>query len=153
MSDNGIEVKKIPVSVSGGKSLSQIDKDSQNVIDKNRERFVVNMGNDLEEINNLLDSYIENPSPGTMKSLFNLVHNLRGQGAMFDYPLVTAIGGEFCRYIDGLPDGQEPRLDVIKQFLDMLTLVKSQNIVGEGSPQFQELVNNMRLMVDKFVVK
>ena len=134
---------------SGGKSFAQIQRDADKAVEKNTARFVKYLAKDLTDIEKMLKVYLQEPSRKNMRPIFDRIHNLRGQGTMFGYPLVTTIGGHFCRYVDSLPEDSLPRKDVVATFVKSLRVVQTQSIKGNGSERFQMLIKNMAQMVDQ----
>ncbi len=147
------EPATLRIPASGGKSFSEIQRDADRAVAKKTSRFVQYLAKDLKDIQAMLAVYLEDPSQENMRPIFDRIHNLRGQGAMFDYPLVTTIGGHFCRYIDNLPPDVSPRKDVVVTFINSLKVVQAQKIKGEGPENFKILIENMGLMVTSLISK
>ena len=141
----------VKVPPAGGKSFSQIERDTNKVIEKNRRRFANYLADDIRAIEKMLAVYLDAPTKENMRPIFNRIHNLRGQGTLFDYPLVTVIGGHFCRYIDNLPEDEPPRREVVITFINSLKVVQSEKIQGEGTGNLKELTEAMGLMVDSLI--
>ncbi|NQY82380.1 MAG: hypothetical protein HRT36_05025 [Alphaproteobacteria bacterium] len=157
-SSDGNDIKKRPIDPttlkvppSGGKSFSKIQHDIDRVIEKNAGRFMQFLADDLKAIEAMLKVYMKEPTRTNMRPIFDRVHNLRGQGTLFNYPLVTIFGGHFCRYINNLPENTPPRRDVVVSFIHSLKLVQANKIQGAGSKTLQELALNMKLMTDKLI--
>ena len=60
------------------------------------------------------------------------MHNIKGQGASFGYPLVTRIGQSLCRLIAPGRTLDEAGLKVAQAHLDALKLVLEKKIAGKG---------------------
>ena len=157
MTDNSVnysdvlEVAALKVPGSGGKSYSDIIRDTDKVIEKNRMRFVRYLADDIKEVQKMFRVYMQYSTPENLRPIFDRIHNLRGQGTLFDYPLVTTIGGHFCRYIDNLPDDVSPRREVVQTFINSLQVVQAEQIKGEGSENLQVLTETMGRMVDALI--
>ncbi|MBM3568990.1 MAG: hypothetical protein FJX46_09575 [Alphaproteobacteria bacterium] len=66
--------------------------------------------------------------------IFNIFHDLKGQGSTFGYRLVTAIGKSACDYIvkdEALTDFQ---LTVVEQHYLAIKIVLDRKITGDGGP-------------------
>ena len=125
-----LEVDGLKVPSSGGKSYSEIIRDTDKVIEKNRMRFVRYLADDIKDVQKMFRVYMQDPSDENLRPIFDRIHNLRGQGTLFGYPLVTTIGGHFCRYIDNLADGVSPRREVVQTFINSLQVVQAEQIKG-----------------------
>lgn len=45
---------------------------------------------------------IELVSAADVKKMFDIAHEVRGQGGSFDFPLITSIGDSLCRFLEPL---------------------------------------------------
>lgn len=81
-----------------------------------------------------------------LKAMYEIVHDLRGQGATFGYPLVTRIGNTFCRLLEisTAPDRRD--IDRIRAHIDALTVVVSKNMRGEH-PAGSELIAGLERLI------
>lgn len=145
------DAKLIKIPSTGGKSFTQIQRDTDKVIREKTEKFTQILSQEVREIRKLFHIYNKNADHEVLKDIFHRVHNLRGQGTLFNYPLVTSIGGHFCAYINSLQEGERPRKEAVQCFLLSITMVQSNNIKGEGSGQIVELLSLMKEMVDKLI--
>jgi hypothetical protein len=64
--------------------------------------------------------------------LYAAIHNIKGQGSSFGYPLVTRIGQSLCRLIAPGRALDEAGLKIAQAHLDALKLVLDQKIAGKG---------------------
>jgi hypothetical protein len=60
------------------------------------------------------------------------MHNIKGQGASFGYPLVTRIGQSLCRLIAPPRALDDAALKIAQAHLDALKLVLEKKIAGKG---------------------
>jgi hypothetical protein len=60
------------------------------------------------------------------------MHNIKGQGASFGYPLVTRIGQSLCRLVAPGRALDEAGLKLAQAHLDALKLVLEKQIAGKG---------------------
>jgi len=71
--------------------------------------------------------------------LYGAMHNIKGQGTSFGYPLVTRIGQSLCRLIAPGRAVDEPGLKIAQAHLDALKLVLDQKIAGKGGEVGEQL--------------
>jgi hypothetical protein len=64
--------------------------------------------------------------------LYAAMHNIKGQGTSFGYPLVTRIGQSLCRLIVPGRALDDAGLKIAQAHLDALKLVLDQKIAGKG---------------------
>ena len=75
-----------------------------------------------------------------MNQLYALMHNVKGQGASFDYPIVTRIGQSLCQIADPRREIGDDALKVAQAHLDALKLILDQRISGPGGGMAERLV-------------
>lgn len=95
------------------------------------------------------ENYDRNPDPEMLDRLFQLIHNLRGLGATFGYPLITDVGESFGRYMIERPAGAKVKPEIIKQHVDALCSVFGQEMKGDGNATAQAVIGLLRDMVAK----
>jgi hypothetical protein len=71
--------------------------------------------------------------------LYASMHNIKGQGTSFGYPLVTRIGQSLCRLIAPGRALDEAGLKIAQAHLDALKLVLDQKIAGKGGEVGEKL--------------
>ncbi len=72
--------------------------------------------------------------------LYAAMHNIKGQGTSFGYPLVTRIGQSLCRLIAPGRALDDAGLKIAQAHLDALKLVLDQKIAGKGGEVGEKLV-------------
>ena len=85
-----------------------------------------------------------------LDAVFQVAHDIKGQGGSFDYDLMTIIGNYLCRYIEGL-EGQANAnaVDVIELHFNALKVVISQELKGDGGQAGDKLLTGLEMVVEK----
>ena len=85
-----------------------------------------------------------------IQNLYLAAHEIKGQGGSFGYPLMTALGGHLCRYIETLDykmtDGQ---LEVVKVCVDSMRLVIAERMEGDGGKMGEQLLKGLSAAIEK----
>lgn len=89
--------------------------------------------------------------PEIVRSIFMVVHDLRGQGATFDYPLLTRIGSSLCTFTENLDSSSDKELQVIGVHVDALKAVMTHKISGDGGPVGREIAKGLEIAVQKIM--
>lgn len=89
--------------------------------------------------------------PQIVRNIFMVVHDLRGQGATFDYPLLTRIGSSLCTFTENLDDSGDKELQVIAVHVDALKAVMTHRISGDGGPVGREIAKGLEIAVQKIM--
>jgi chemotaxis protein histidine kinase CheA len=84
-----------------------------------------------------------------VKDLYNIAHNIKGQGGSFGYPLVTRIGHSLCTLVRQERDFADADLNVMQAHLDALRLILAKEIKGEGGEVGAKLAARLENMVVK----
>jgi chemotaxis protein histidine kinase CheA len=85
-----------------------------------------------------------------LNKIFELVHDMKGQGGTFGYNLMTVIGDQLCRYIEGLKGkASEEAMEVIQLHIDALQVVISQNLSADGGAVGIQLLQGLEQVMAK----
>ena len=68
------------------------------------------------------------------KRIFSIMHDLRGEGENFGYPLVARIASSMNHYLDSAPAGERARndIDVVRAHVGALRSVLTNKLKGEN---------------------
>lgn len=139
--------KKVPKT--GGVNPEKAFKEAETIVKKMAAEYVDKLADDIAQMKRLADAYREQPSEERLDPLFRLVHNMRGQGATFGFPLITEIGRNFCRYVRERPKGKPVKPALVDQHLKALQVVYDQSIKGSGDQISQQVVKALSEVVEK----
>jgi hypothetical protein len=104
---------------------------------------------DLDRCAALLKSAREDAGAraGSVKDIYGIAHNIKGQGSSFDYPLVTRIGHSLCMLVRQEREFSDADLGVVQAHLDALRLILNKEIKGEGGEIGGRLAARLENMV------
>ena len=78
-------------------------------------------------------------------------HELRGQGGIFDYPLITSFGKSlYDATLDSRGKVTENRLKLIEAHIDALRVVFNKRVKGQGGKVGSELLKDIERAVKKY---
>jgi len=106
-----------------------------------------------EDIDNAKKALADAPDkPGDnqplIRAIFEVVHNVKGQGGSFGYYLLTKIGGSLCNYLrveSALAD--EKQLKVIAAHFAAMDFALEKNIQGSGDAIGDQLLGKLSQLV------
>jgi hypothetical protein len=102
---------------------------------------------DVDHTQALLDAAKKAPEGREqLDLLYAAMHNIKGQGTSFGYPLVTRIGQSLCRLLAPGRTVDEAGLKVAQAHLDALKLVLAQRIAGKGGEVGDKLAAKLESM-------
>lgn len=76
--------------------------------------------------------------------IFQLAHNLKGQGSTFGYPLVTEIADELCRFLRARTAPSERDLALVAGYASALDTVSRNRVTGDGGQIGQRIIDRLR---------
>lgn len=79
--------------------------------------------------------------------MYNVTHEIRGQGGTFGYKLISTIADSLCKFLDGRRSLSYAELDVIKIHILAMKAVFNQELKGkqpELAEQLSELMQALR---------
>ncbi len=109
-----------------------------------------------EDLNKLDECYkamqgAEPPRRKSAEGLFQVSHDIKGQGGSFGYDLMTVIGNELCRLLERQESFGSAELQAIKVHIDAMKLVIQNKMTGDGGANGKALVAGIRQVGDKLI--
>lgn len=103
---------------------------------------------DVDHTQALLDAAKKGPEGRReqLDLLYQAMHNIKGQGTSFGYPLVTRIGQSLCRLLAPGRPIDDDGLKIAQAHLDALKLVLIQKIAGKGGETGDKLAAKLESM-------
>ncbi len=83
--------------------------------------------------------------------VFQVAHDMKGQGGSFGYDLVTAIGNQLCRLIEKLDTYGDPEVNAIRVHIDDMKLVIGQKMKGDGGKAGDQILLGLEKVAEKLV--
>ena len=86
-----------------------------------------------------------------LSEIFQISHDMKGQGGSFGYVLMTSVGNELCRIIEKMGTSGNTTLEneVIRIHIDAMKLVIAAKLVGDGGKAGEAMLTGIRKMCDK----
>lgn len=75
--------------------------------------------------------------------VFRISHDIKGQGATFDYELMTTVGNHLCRYIERQTDFGPLQMEAIKWHIDVMNEIINTHLTGDGGQRGSEIIKKM----------
>ena len=85
----------------------------------------------------------------SLRTIFKISHDIKGQGGSFDYGLLTAIGDSLCGFIEEKDRAGAAEIEAIKLHVEALKLVLTNRMKGDGGDTGAKLLEGLRRVVDK----
>jgi chemotaxis protein histidine kinase CheA len=86
---------------------------------------------------------------GELQAIFEIAHDIKGQGGSFGYQMMTQIGDHLCRFLETLETAKPAEIDVIEVHADALRLVITDGMKGDGGAAGTALFKGLEQVVAK----
>ena len=134
----------------GAVDLATLER-AENVITEMADSYLEWVQEDLKRIEGAYKKLAEASGERTKEAeeVFQIAHDIKGQGGSFGYDLMTLIANELCRLIER-QDGFGPaEVQAVKVHIDAMKLVIQNRMKGDGGANGQALVDGIRQVGDK----
>lgn len=71
-------------------------------------------------------------------------HDIKGQGATFDYPLMSDLGAHICTLIKSKNTFNKTDLDILKQDIDDMSVILEKKLSGDGGMVGNHISNRLK---------
>lgn len=117
-----------------GVDLETLEK-AENLITGMTGSYLEWVEEDLQKLQALYSKAVASTASrvSVLKEIFELSHDMKGQGGSFGYPLITQIGKQLCNLLERIPGEPDSRhLDIIRVHIEAMRVVITQRITGDG---------------------
>jgi len=113
--------------------------------------FLKSVGDELPEMEELLSEFsVGDSRDGKVVLAFRRhIHDLRGMGATFGYPLVTEIANQIHGIIHHFPSTTPEQIDAVRVHVDAFKLVVTEDLEGGGGERGYEIMDGLRKVFSK----
>jgi len=115
--------------------------------------FVVWVQDDLKKLQQHYDAAAALPVAErnqAMQEVFGVLHDMKGQGGSFGYPLVTSIANTLCRFMETRTAFGPHEMEAILLHINALRLVVADRLSGDGGTKGDKLLKGLDLVIQKF---
>lgn len=142
---------KVTVGGPGAVSPEVLEK-AEDVIAGMADDYVTWAQEDIGRISAALEDLCNAPPEGQGQALvriYQISHDMKGQGGSFQYQLMTILGDLLCRYVEGRESATEADLAVIRLHIDAMQVVIAKQMTGDGGADGAKLLKGLELVVAK----
>ena len=86
---------------------------------------------------------------GQIEALFNMAHEIRGQGGSFGFPIISTIGDSLCKFLDKRQVLSKIDLDIVRIHIFAMKAVFRQNLKGDCGEVGREIGNLFRALRER----
>lgn len=96
---------------------------------------------------------------GALQTVYGVVHDIKGQGATFDFTLVTGIAASLCRYLErtaeigGANDALAADPEIVSAHVAALRAVVQNEVRGDGGPLGRQVEGELAKAVQRSLAR
>ena len=142
--------KKVKTGGPGAVDLDTL-KRAEAVIADMTDHYVEWVTKDLEKIHQALEDLKaeKKDHKDALAGIFQLAHDMKGQGGSFGYTLMTILGGNLCNVVEKLEDAGPAEVEVIQLHINAMDLVIAKEMKGDGGKEGEQLLEGLGLVAAK----
>ena len=139
------------VSSTGGPELDTIVREAEEALVDLQESYTVWVRQDLDMLDRLVSLAATDriDAPAKLREIHNTAHDIKGQGATFEFPLLTHVASSLCTLLSDNDKCDEKLLALIRLHIDAMNVVIKDNIRGMGGVQGKQLVEMLHTAIGK----
>lgn len=88
-----------------------------------------------------------------LNKVFQISHDMKGQGGSFGYDLMTILGNDLCRFLEDKETVSKVDLEVVDLYIGTMQVVISNRMGGDGGPEGNKVLTGLAAVVDKITSK
>ena len=137
---------------SGGLDISAIKRGEQ-AIEELKDEFAGWMIEDVNRLMQTRDAYEARRETEILGNLYRAAHDLKGQAATFNFPLVARVASSLCKLTDELDHTVAVPMPLIDAHVDAIKVIVREGIKDGGSPVASVLAEELERQVAAFLEK
>lgn len=108
------------------------------------EQYIGWVNDDLKRLDAAIAAIGDDKDAGKWRAVYDVAHDIKGQGSTFGYQLVTDIGQLLCRYVDEASKRKAVDLEIIAAHVAALRTVVDNRIQGQAGEIGAEILDALR---------
>lgn len=137
---------------SGKLDLSAV-KRAEQAIDNLKGEFTGWVINDVSRLVEAGQAYVKQSSAETLADLYRSAHDLKGQAATFDFPLIARVASSLCMLTDDTVYGLPLPQNLIDAHIDAIKVIVRDNLKDPSDQTATELAAELEQQVAGFLEK
>lgn len=112
-------------------------------------------GASLDKLHQLMLDFLANPLANgeTGHKIYELCHDLKGEGASFGYPAVSRVADLICRVMDCKAQRSQRFLEIVKIEVDSIRAMVRFDVKGNPRGLAMEIIDALEFLVDNYLEK
>ena len=95
-----------------------------------------------------LKAHVDDPAD-YLEKIYQIAHDMKGQGGSFNYDLMTILGNDLCRFVEEKTQATPGDVEVISLYISTMQIVISKRMSGDGGPEGTKVLAGLSAVVQK----
>lgn len=139
-------VLKAKVGNFSGIDMSAI-KRAEAAMDSLKGNFAEWAQDDVRRLAEARERYAKKPDQDSRAALLRAAHDMKGQAATFDFPLIARVAGSLANLIHDLPDGKDLPLALVDAHVSAIQVIHREKITDMTNPVAVTLAKELEARV------
>ncbi|HWA89578.1 MAG TPA: Hpt domain-containing protein [Rhizomicrobium sp.] len=105
------------------------------------------VGEDVANLVRCRDRFARKRDTASRDELFRAAHDIKGQAATFEYPLIARVAGSLCKMLDALKTADAVPLNLVDAHVDAIRIVFRDKIRDSANRMAIELAEELEARV------
>jgi chemotaxis protein histidine kinase CheA len=132
----------------GGVDMAAM-KRAEGALDNLKSEFSDWIAEDVKVLLAARARFAEGPDDATRGALMRAAHDMKGQAATFNFPLIARVAGSLSRLIGELPEGQALSLGLVDAHVNAIQVIHRQGIQDTNDKMAQTLCAELDARVEE----
>ncbi len=131
--------------------MDQMAADAETALQDIKDNYEAVVQADVRRMDDAISRAMETPASAAdaLNEIFGISHDIKGQAASLDYPLLTAIAQSLCRFISTSEPTALKGLDVVGMHTRAMGTVVAHRIRGDGGEIGKKLLDALGMAAKK----
>ena len=104
---------------------------------------------DLARIQTAYEALKADPNKETLDKVFQIAHDMKGQGGSFGFDLMTAVGNQLCRLSERVEKIGPREVSMVQVHIDAMRAIITNRMKGDGGAAGGALLDGLAQIVAK----
>lgn len=132
-----------------GVDMTVLEK-AENIMANLKDSYLEWVEDDFKRLNEAFKALVADPeNKEKAKAVFNIVHDMKGQGGSFGYDLITIVGNNLCRFIEKREKMTPKDIEIIQIHINSMRLIISERITKDGGEKGKAMLRGLDAVLAK----
>jgi len=130
------------------KTSKDLMKKAQAVVKKMSSDYMVWVREDFVDLHKAIGEMTAERTPESMRKVYAIVHDMKGQGGSFGYGMLSDIGHNLCRYLERQTAVTDRVVEIVTLHVQSMELVIRKKITDDKTAMAMEVLEGLEKVID-----